>query len=316
VIDPESDSPLDRSVLTSLGPDDLRAAIPRFLAGFVGDPEAADRNRERIGALVGVWSDATCGEVVSLLGAIGDEHRVYAAHPACRTLSREWSTDVVIQPTLTGVEHVLAAVERGPVLLLGNHVSYFDTSATDAILAWGGHEAIADRLVTAAGPKVYQVLFRLVAAACLNTLPVPQSTSFTHTEKLTPRELARKALESVDAARSALEEGFVLLVYPEGSRSRTGQLGPFLKGVHRYIDCVEGLRVVPLAIAGTQDVMPIGQDQLFPRPVTLRFGAPLEVGRDGDARTILDRARTAIASLLPPHMQPVAAVDGSNALHE
>ena len=316
MIDPESDPPLDRTVLTTLGPDDLRAAIPRFLAGFVGDPAVADRNRGRIAALVGGWNDATCREVVTLLATIGEEHRVYPAHPACRALSRAWSRDVVIEPTLTGIEHVLAAHERGPVILLGNHVSYFDTSATDAILAWAGHGAIADRLVTAAGPKVYQVLFRLVAAACLNTLPVPQSTSFSHTEKLAPRELARRALESVGAARAALEDGAILMVYPEGSRSRTGQLGVFLKGVHRWLDCLDGIRVVPIAIAGTQDAMPVGQDQLFPRRVSLGFGAPLEVGRDGDPRQILSRAHASIASLLPLHMQPDPAQVEGTALHE
>ncbi len=316
MIDPESAPPLDRTVLTSLGPDDLRAVIPRFLAGFVGDPDVAERNRARIAALVGGWSDATCRDVVALLGSIGEEHRVYPAHPACRALSRAWSSDVVTAPILTGIEHLLATRERGPVLLLGNHVSYFDTSATDAILAWAGHEEIADRLVTAAGPKVYQELFRLVAAACLNTLPVPQSTSFSHTEKLTPRELARRALESVGAARAALEDGAILLVYPEGSRSRTGQLGSFLKGVHRWLDCVDGIRVVPIAIAGTQDVRPVGQDHLFPRQVALRFGAPLEVGRDGDPREILARAHAAIASLLPPHMQPGPDPVEQSALHE
>jgi 1-acyl-sn-glycerol-3-phosphate acyltransferase len=316
VIDPESGPPLDRTVLTSLGPDDLRAVIPRFLAGFVGDPEVAGINRARIAGLVGGWSDATCREVVTLLATIGEEHRVYPAHPACRALSRAWSSDVMVDPVVTGVEHVVEASRHGPVLLLGNHVSYFDTSATDAILASAGHTAIADRLVTAAGPKVYQELFRLVAAACLNTLPVPQSTSLSHTEKLAPRELARRALESVGAARAALEDGAILLVYPEGSRSRTGQLGTFLKGVHRWLDCMEGIRAVPIAIAGTQEVMPVGQPQLFPRQVALSFGEPLEVGRDGDPRQILDRARDAIASLLPLHMQPAAHPVEGNALHE
>jgi 1-acyl-sn-glycerol-3-phosphate acyltransferase len=316
VIDPESGPPLDRSVLTTLGPDDLRAVIPRFLAGFVGDAEVAATNRARIAGLVGAWSDATCREVVTVLATIGEEHRVYPAHPACRELSRAWSGDVMIEPVVAGVEHVLEASERGPVLLLGNHVSYFDTSATDAILAGAGHTELADRLVTAAGPKVYQELFRLVAAACLNTLPVPQSTSFSHTEKLAPRELARRALESVGAARAALEGGAILMVYPEGSRSRTGQLGTFLKGVHRWLDCVEGIRAVPIAIAGTQEIMPVGQDQLYPRPVTLRFGEALEVGRDGDPRQILDDARAAIAALLPPHMQPATHPVEETTLHE
>jgi 1-acyl-sn-glycerol-3-phosphate acyltransferase len=304
VIDEDSDPPLDRSLLTTLGPDDLRAVIPGFLAGFIGEPDAGAANKRRMQALVDGWSDDTCRDVVALLAELGTQHRVYEAHPACRVLSRSWSSDVVVEPIVNGVEHLLEARERGPVILLGNHVSYFDTSATDAILAWTGHGDIADRMVTAAGPKVYKELFRLVAAACLNTLPVPQSTSFSHTEKLAPRELARRALESVNAARSALLDGAVLLLYPEGSRSRTGQLGPFLRGVHRWVGCVDGVHVVPVAIAGTEQVMPVAEQRLYPRRVTLGFGESLEVGTDGDAHAILERAHRAIASLLPDHMQP------------
>jgi 1-acyl-sn-glycerol-3-phosphate acyltransferase len=311
VIDPDSDPPLDRSLLTTLGPNDLRAVIPGFLAGFIGESEVGAENKRRMQALVDGWTDDTCREVVALLTELGTDHRVYEAHPACRTLSRSWSADVVIEPTVQGVDHLLEARRRGPVILLGNHVSYFDTSATDAILAWGGHTDVADRMVTAAGPKVYQELFRLVAAACLNTLPVPQSTSFSHTEKLAPRELARRALESVDAARTALLDGAVLLIYPEGSRSRTGQLGPFLRGVHRWVGCAEGVHVVPVAIAGTEQVMPVGENRLFPRRVTLGFGEPLAVGADGDAHAILEGAYRAIATLLPDHMQPDSASESA-----
>jgi hypothetical protein len=93
------------------------------------------------------------------------------------------------------MEHLDRATRLGPTLPVGNHLSYFDASSTDALVAWSGRTDLADRIVAAAGPKVYEDLFRLVAASCLNTLPVPQSTSFAHTAKLAPRELARKGLE-------------------------------------------------------------------------------------------------------------------------
>jgi 1-acyl-sn-glycerol-3-phosphate acyltransferase len=192
-------------------------------------------------------------------------------------------------------------------VLLCNHLSYFDTSATDAILAWAGHEDLADKLVAAAGPKVYQHLFRLLAAACLNTLPVPQSTSLAHTEKLPPRELARKAIESVESAKDLVERGYLLLMYPEGSRSRTGQLGPFLRGVQRYLSCTHPLSVVPTAIVGTEAVMPVSDPRLHPGPVALRFAEPIatEEGAAG-ARDTLARAHRAVQRLLPPHLRPLA----------
>lgn len=302
----ESASGVDVSVLTALGPAELRTVLPGFLASFVADPERAARNRARVVELVAAWSDDACRGVLDALASLGVEHRVYPADPTCRALSRDWTRDVVLDPLLEGAGHLAAAVARGPTLVVCNHLSYIDTTATDAILAWHGHADLADRLVAAAGPKVYQDLFRRLAAACLNTLPVPQSTSLSHTAKLGYKELARKAHESLDSTRAALEQGHVLLLYPEGSRTRSGHLGPFLKGTHRYLSCLDDLTVVPMAIAGTHEVMPIGDPKLHPAPVALRIGAPLAVGADGSARELLEQAHAAVAALLPPDLRPPA----------
>ncbi|MEQ1568141.1 MAG: lysophospholipid acyltransferase family protein, partial [Myxococcota bacterium] len=285
----ESTSPVDLGFLGALDPASLRAALPSFLANFVEDG-ASDRaaaNRARIASLVGSWSDDACRAVISDLGGLGREHRPYPANPDCRALSRLWCHDVVEQAQVHGAEHLRAAVERGPALVCCNHLSYVDSTATDAALAGAGHADLADRLIAAAGPKVYQDLFRLIAASCLNTLPVPQSTSFTHTEKLSARELARKASESLQSAADAMASGYVLLLYPEGSRSRTGHLGSFLRGAHRYLTALPDLSVVPLGIAGTEALMPVASSKLRPGTVTLRFGAPLRAGPDGNSRELL-----------------------------
>jgi 1-acyl-sn-glycerol-3-phosphate acyltransferase len=305
----ESASPIDLAVLTSLQASDLRRLLPGFLAGFVAEPERAATNRARVSELVETWSDATCSDVLRALGTIGTEHRPYPANPECRRLSRVWCRDVVLDPQVEGAEHLRDAVEAGPTMVVCNHLSYFDTSATDAVLAWSGHPDLADRLMAAAGPKVYQDLFRLIAASCLNTLPVPQSTTLAHTEKLSARELARKASESLDAARDAMTAGFVLLLYPEGSRSRTGRLGSFLRGVHRYLSCLPDLSIVPLAIDGTERVMPVATTKLHPGPVRLRFGAPLRAtGREEEraraGRELLAAAHASVAALLPPRLAP------------
>ncbi len=302
--DHESRSGIDHTFLAALGPDELKMLLPGFLAGFVDDAAAAATSRTLTAATVGSWTPETCRSVVQHLGAIGAEHQLYAAHPAGRTLSREWARSVIPQPTVSGAEHLAAAAAAGPTLIACNHTSYFDTTATDAALAWNGHAALADRIVALAGPKVYADLFRRVAAGCLNTLPVPQSTSLGHTEKLSPRELARKALESLESAGALLRDGWILLLYPEGSRTRTGRLGPFLRGTHRYLSCVEGLRVVPTAIAGSDRVMPVSDPKLHPGPVHLAFAPALQVGPDGTAREVLEAAHAAIEALLPESARP------------
>lgn len=293
---------MDLSLLGQLEPAQLRALMPGFLAGFIQDPAASARNRERMAALVADWSDEVCAGVVHDLMTIGEEHRLYRANPAGRALSRTWSRDAVLTPELRGVEHLLKAAE-GPAMVVCNHCAYVDTTVTDALLAWNGHVAVADRLVAAAGPRVYEELFRRVAAFCLNTLPVPQSTSFTHTEKLAPRELARRALASLDAATSATSEGLILLIYPEGSRTRTGRMGPFLKAVHRYLQVHPDLVVVPAAITGTGELMPVGEERIHPTRCTLSFAAPIRVG---DApRDALKLAHETIAALLPEEQRPL-----------
>ncbi|MBX2796878.1 MAG: 1-acyl-sn-glycerol-3-phosphate acyltransferase [Myxococcales bacterium] len=296
---------MDLAALAHLEPATLRSLLPAYLASFIEDPARAQVNQARVSDLTTSWSDDACRGVVTWLGTLGAEHRVYPANPECRALNRTWCRDVVIEPEVHGIEHLSSAMAAGPTMMLGNHLSYFDANATDVALAWSGHAEVADRLVAAAGPKVYQDVFRLVAAACINNLPVPQSTTLGHTEKLPPRELARKALAGVQAAKRAMQEGFVPLVYPEGSRSRDGHLQPFIRGVHRWLSAIDDLRVVPVALDGTERIMPVNTTKLSAGPLVLRFGAPLHVGVDGTSREVLQLAHDALAQLLPPRLRPL-----------
>ncbi len=294
------------SRLEQLTPREFRVALPVFLAGFIDDPASAAANLERVGALVAGWSDETCGELLRALLSLKAGDGVLDAHPAGRELARVWSRDVVREPVLRGVEHLAAAVADGPTVILGNHLSYFDTSATDAALAWAGHADLADRLVAAAGPKVYTDTFRRIAAVCLHTLPVPQSTSLSHTDKIPPRELARQAKASLDGAVAAAAGGRVLLLYPEGSRTRTGRLGPFLRGVHRYLSLGgASTRVVPCAITGTDRIMPVDASRLRPGPVTVTFGEPVLVDEEHGPKQVLPELFARVAALLPEGLQPL-----------
>jgi len=294
------------AAVQQLGPKGLTSVLPAFLAEYITEPEARASNLARVTELVSGWPDDIAAEVLERLVALRAGDGVLQAHPACRELARVWTRDVVLTPEVAGVEHLRAAVDAGPTVVLGNHLSYFDTSATDAALAWAGHADLADRLVAAAGPKVYQDTFRRIAAVCLNTLPVPQSTTLAHTEKIDMRELARQARASLHGARDAAAEGLVMLLYPEGSRTRTGRQGSFLRGVHRYLGVGEGVRVVPCAVDGTQHIMPLDSRHLTPGPFRVAFGPALQVGVDGTTREVLAGAFHGVAALLPPGLQPAS----------
>lgn len=297
---------MDLSALGTLDPATLRAILPAWLADAIDDPDGHSGTAARLADVAGAWSDDTCASLVDFLATLGEEHRVYTAHPACREVSRAWCRSVLLEPRVEGIEHLVAALERGPTMLVGNHLSYIDANATDALLAWGGHADIADRIIAVAGPKVYQDLFRRFAAGCLSTLPVPQSTTLGHTEKLSPRELARRAKTALDAARDSLQRGQIVLLYPEGSRSRSGRLQPFVRGVHRWLSAVDGLQLVPVALVGTGQVMRLGSDKSHPASVHMRIGQPLQVGRDGTSREVLVQSHGAVAALLPLELRPAA----------
>ena len=288
--------------LTTLDPPSLRTLLPPFVSGYIADAEVAAHNRARVSELVGTWSDEQVAQLLDTLTSLGEEHRLYLADPAGRELTRVWTRDVLTATELVGVEHLATAAASGPTVVLCNHLSYLDSTAIDAVLAHAGHAELADRLVSVAGPKVYADLFRRVASCTLNTLPVPQSASVAHAEQLSRRELARRAIASLRAGQSALQDGWVLLIFPEGSRSRSTRLGSFLKGVHRYL--VPDSLVVPAALSGTQHVMPIGDTRLHPGPVRLTLGAPLRVDAEANALEVLTAAHDAVAALLPDDQKP------------
>ena len=103
-----------------------------------------------------------------------------------------------------------------------------------------------------------------------------------------PLEDPRAALRVLSAAGKAMKDrGLSMLVFPEGGRSEDGQIQPFKDGA-AYLAIKGGVPLVPIAIVGIGDVLPIHTHQLKPGPVTLRIGDPIPTeGLAPSARTAL-----------------------------
>jgi 1-acyl-sn-glycerol-3-phosphate acyltransferase len=107
------------------------------------------------------------------------------------------------------------------------------------------------------------------------------------------------------------------LLYPEGTRSKTGEIGPFRSGVGRLIAEFPGTPVIPTYVGGTNRVMPKGK--VVPRPyrVTVRFGEPLYLKAHPKLRatwqTAADEVRDAIIQLsgmdVAHNLNPVSEQD-------
>lgn len=87
---------------------------------------------------------------------------------------------------------------------------------------------------------------------------------------------------------ATLQSGLPLVVFPEGSRTPTGQLQPFASG-GAFMAIRAGVPVVPVALIGTYELLPIHTYSLRPRPLKIVIGDPIPTAslatRDADALT-------------------------------
>ena len=111
------------------------------------------------------------------------------------------------------------------------------------------------------------------------------------------RRSPRRSMQAILQAAAAVRAGNSFLVFPEGTRSRTGALLPFKPGVF-LIAVRAGAPIVPVAIQGTRDAMRKGSPVVRPVTVSVRIGAPIESGAPGGEAALLERTRAAVADLL------------------
>ncbi len=100
--------------------------------------------------------------------------------------------------------------------------------------------------------------------------------------------------EALSRARTYLARGMSVMIFPEGTRSRTGALLPFKSGAFRLaLDA--GVRVLPVAVHGTARGMPKGGPWVNPCRARARILAPVAVEPyAGDAVRLRDDVRARI----------------------
>jgi 1-acyl-sn-glycerol-3-phosphate acyltransferase len=108
-----------------------------------------------------------------------------------------------------------------------------------------------------------------------------------------------QSLPAIDRAADALREGNSFLIFPEGTRSRTGELLPFKKG--GFILAIKAQApVVPIGITGARNAMRKGSPLIYPVTVHVRIGEPVETSgmtlEDRDA--LISAVRERVAGLI------------------
>ncbi len=297
---------------TGCGREPLVDTIVRFLAR-----ERATDAREIRECVERAIDESGPGALDALSARLfkgGAEWAYYPHDPLARRIHHALASRVLQpEPVVHGAHHLAEAVGK-PLVIFANHLSYSDANVVEVILrnlgCEGGASCLADRLTAIAGPKVYSNLTRRFSSLCFGTIKVPQSSERSSEDAvMNPRDVARAARRAIDIAQERLALGEALLIFAEGSRSRTAQMQQFLAGTARYLE-LPGTWVLPIGIVGTEKLFPIDAAGVHPVPIMMNVGRPIPASdlRERfrrDRRMMMDCVGRAVADLLPPDYRGV-----------
>ena len=119
---------------------------------------------------------------------------------------------------------------------------------------------------------------------------------------------ARASLRSLSHASESLRHGTPLVVFPEGGRSATGQLQEFMGGA-AYVAIRAQAPIVPIAMVGTDDALPMNSFHLLPGEVEMVIGEPISTTgmRVRDMDRLTTQIRQTIAEMYYPRSKTTSA---------
>ncbi|MBA3294795.1 MAG: 1-acyl-sn-glycerol-3-phosphate acyltransferase [Geodermatophilaceae bacterium] len=188
------------------------------------------------------------------------------------------------RPRITGRENVPAT---GAVILASNHLSFIDSIVIPLVSPRKVAMLAKAEYWRGKGVKGWwtRTLF-----SSLGAQPVERGEH-------------RAAQAALDTALAVLKLGDAFAIYPEGTRSRDGRLARGKTGV-AWLALTADCPIVPVAVQGTNRIMPIGSRALRPHRASVSFGRPLhfpqyagQAARGKPRREVTDAVMTEIATL-------------------
>jgi 1-acyl-sn-glycerol-3-phosphate acyltransferase len=162
---------------------------------------------------------------------------------------------IVHRLSIEGREHL---PKSGPFVLVANHASHLDALALAAAVSWRMQSRV---FPVAAGDTFFsRPLIGSLSALFINALPMWRNRTCSH---------------GLSALRDRLtQDQCVYIVFPEGTRTRTGAMGPFRAGIGMLVAGTP-VPVAPCYLDGTYTALP--HDRRFPKPgkLRLKIGEPV-----------------------------------------
>lgn len=175
-----------------------------------------------------------------------------------RRVLRRWDVDKHVKQfcrplTIEGRENLEGV--SGPLLIIANHTSHFDTVIVLYVLPRKIWDKTA--IVAAADRMFREKVKGMLHSLRYNAFPITRGGG----------------REALAYTHHLISKGWSILIFPEGRRSRTGALLPF-RGGPAILALTHKVPVLPLYIKGANEILPPGTPRSKPAPVTVRIGRP------------------------------------------
>ena len=173
--------------------------------------------------------------------------------------------------SVDGVEHI----QKGQsYVFVSNHQSMFDVWL---IYGW------------------LPVIFKWLMKAELRKVPFVGTGCKAAGHIFVERRNAKAAMESLHEVEKQLVNGVSTVIFPEGTRSTTGETGRFKRGAFQ-IALDLGLPVIPLSLDGCFEVLPKGKPFVHRHPVHMYIGEPIDLKQFDDPNEAIEAVRNAVIS--------------------
>jgi 1-acyl-sn-glycerol-3-phosphate acyltransferase len=106
----------------------------------------------------------------------------------------------------------------------------------------------------------------------------------------------KSSLRSLERAAVKVKNGISMIIYPEGTRTRTGKIGEFKRGMFLLAEKA-GTDIIPLSVTNTAALMPISSMKVKPGIVNIVIGKPMKYSKDKEFSV---RAREQVIKNLKP----------------
>ena len=183
--------------------------------------------------------------------------------------SRSFYRLMFLPVTVEGLEHIQPGQSY---VFVSNHQSMFDVWL---IYGW------------------LPVIFKWLMKAELRKVPFVGIACKAAGHIFVDRKNPKAAMESMENIKKQLKDGVCTVIFPEGTRTKDGQVGRFKRGAFQIALDLK-LPIIPISLSGCYDVLPKGKSFVYRRPVRMYVGEPIDITQFENNNDAIDFVRNKV----------------------